>query len=60
MEIRRAGEAAVEHSPFVTDKRATEAYRRRLVGVLVRRAVSGTIAVRAHLAHLPAGPGVRK
>jgi CO/xanthine dehydrogenase FAD-binding subunit len=39
-ELERAVKAAAANAPFVTDKRATEAYRRRLVGVLVRRAIS--------------------
>ena len=58
-EVHRASEAAVEHSPFVTDKRATEAYRRRLVGVLLRRAVAETIAAREHVVHRLPGSGVR-
>lgn len=39
-EVERAMEAARRTAPFSTDKRATDAYRRRLVGVLVRRAVT--------------------
>jgi CO/xanthine dehydrogenase FAD-binding subunit len=42
-EIELAAQSASEHAPFVTDKRATEAYRRRLVSVLVRRALRATI-----------------
>jgi CO/xanthine dehydrogenase FAD-binding subunit len=38
-EVSDAAEAAAAHAPFVSDKRASEAYRRRLVAVLVRRAV---------------------
>ena len=37
--IDRAAREASEHAPFLDDKRATEPYRRRLAGVLVRRAV---------------------
>jgi CO/xanthine dehydrogenase FAD-binding subunit len=37
--IARAGREAAEQAPFVSDKRATESYRRLLVGVLIRRAV---------------------
>ncbi|MGI0131525.1 MAG: FAD binding domain-containing protein [Thermoplasmata archaeon] len=39
LEIEFAAQQASEHAPFVTDKRATEAYRRRLVATLVRQAV---------------------
>ncbi|MCI4332027.1 MAG: FAD binding domain-containing protein [Thermoplasmata archaeon] len=39
-EVVRAAEAAATHAPFATDKRATETYRRQLVGVLVRRAIA--------------------
>jgi xanthine dehydrogenase FAD-binding subunit len=38
-EIELAAQEAAQRAPFTTDKRATEAYRRRLVGALVRRAV---------------------
>jgi carbon-monoxide dehydrogenase medium subunit len=41
--IDRAAEEAAERAPFVTDKRATEPYRRRLVRTLVRRAVHAVI-----------------
>lgn len=37
--IRRAAELASTHSPFATDRRGTEAYRRRVVRVLVERSV---------------------
>jgi carbon-monoxide dehydrogenase medium subunit len=39
VEIELAAQEAARRAPFVTDKRATETYRRRLVAVLVRRAV---------------------
>lgn len=39
LEVELAARYASEHAPFVTDRRATEAYRRRLVGTLVRQAV---------------------
>lgn len=45
-EMELAAQAAAEHAPFITDKRATESYRRRLVTVLVRRAIRETIARR--------------
>lgn len=38
-EVEEASEEAARRAPFVTDKRATEAYRRQLVKVLVARAV---------------------
>ena len=37
--IDRAGQLAADASPFTTDRRGTEPYRRRVVGVLVKRAV---------------------
>lgn len=37
--VELAAQEAALRAPFVTDKRATEAYRRRLVAALVRRAV---------------------
>ncbi|HEY6238086.1 MAG TPA: FAD binding domain-containing protein [Thermoplasmata archaeon] len=40
--IDRAAVEAAQRAPFVTDKRATESYRRRLVHTLVRRAVRAT------------------
>ncbi|MCI4360909.1 MAG: FAD binding domain-containing protein [Thermoplasmata archaeon] len=58
-EVRRAGEAAAESAPFVTDRRATEAYRRRLVGVLVRRAVAETVAARRALPGRPSSGSER-
>jgi CO/xanthine dehydrogenase FAD-binding subunit len=42
-ERRRAAAAAAEAAPFATDRRASEAYRRRLVEVLVRRALDAAI-----------------
>jgi len=41
-DVDRAAVEAARRAPFVTDKRATESYRRRLVRVLVRRAVEAT------------------
>ena len=38
-EIAHAAGEAAGRAPFVTDKRASELYRRRLVGVLVERAL---------------------
>jgi carbon-monoxide dehydrogenase medium subunit len=43
-EVELAGQEASAHAPFVTDKRATEAYRRRLVRSLVRQAVRMALA----------------
>jgi carbon-monoxide dehydrogenase medium subunit len=42
--IELASQQAARLAPFVTDKRATEAYRRRLVGTLTRRAIRETMA----------------
>ncbi|MCI4350364.1 MAG: FAD binding domain-containing protein [Thermoplasmata archaeon] len=39
-----AAQEAAQRAPFTTDKRATEAYRRRLVYVLVKRAVAAVAA----------------
>jgi aerobic carbon-monoxide dehydrogenase medium subunit len=38
--VRRAAESAAIHAPFVTDRRASEEYRRRLVGTLLERTVT--------------------
>jgi carbon-monoxide dehydrogenase medium subunit len=38
--VHRAARSAAERSTFVTDRRASEAYRRRLVSVLLERAVA--------------------
>ncbi|HKS59474.1 MAG TPA: FAD binding domain-containing protein [Thermoplasmata archaeon] len=38
-ELELAAQSAAEHAPFATDRRASDAYRRRLVTVLVRRAL---------------------
>ena len=38
-----ASKAASLNAPFVTDKRATEGYRRHLVGTLVRRAIETAV-----------------
>ncbi|HEV2317923.1 MAG TPA: FAD binding domain-containing protein [Thermoplasmata archaeon] len=42
-EIRAAADRASREAPFSTDKRATESYRRRLVAVLVERAVDAVV-----------------
>ncbi len=42
-EIELAAQEAARRAPFITDRRASEAYRRRLVTVLVRRAIETTI-----------------
>lgn len=39
LEIAEAASEASERAPFVSDKRASESYRRQLVGVLVERAL---------------------
>jgi carbon-monoxide dehydrogenase medium subunit len=39
-DVELAAQAAATHARFVTDKRASEAYRRRLVATLVRRGVA--------------------
>ena len=41
--ISRGAAEAAERAPFVSDKRATEAYRRHLVTVLLRRAVAAVV-----------------
>ncbi|MCI4343727.1 MAG: FAD binding domain-containing protein [Thermoplasmata archaeon] len=38
--VRRAAESASARAPFVTDRRASEEYRRRLVGTLLERTVA--------------------
>ncbi|MCI4360233.1 MAG: FAD binding domain-containing protein [Thermoplasmata archaeon] len=43
--LAAAGREAAERAPFVSDKRATEAYRRHLVATLVRRAVEETARI---------------
>ncbi len=43
-EAELAAQEAARRSTFVTDRRATESYRRRLVSVLVRRAIQRTLA----------------
>ncbi len=43
VEIELAAQEAAQIAPFVTDRRATEAYRRRLVTTLLRRAIVATI-----------------
>ncbi|HKV89703.1 MAG TPA: FAD binding domain-containing protein [Thermoplasmata archaeon] len=44
VEIDAAGRAAASHARFVTDKRASEQYRRRLVSTLVKRGLERAIA----------------
>ncbi|HLY76958.1 MAG TPA: FAD binding domain-containing protein [Thermoplasmata archaeon] len=51
-EIELAAQEAARRAEFVSDKRATESYRRRLVTVLVRRAIQTTLE-RAPLASRP-------
>ncbi len=41
--VRQAAELASSQSPFTTDRRGTETYRRRVVGALVARSVSALI-----------------
>jgi CO/xanthine dehydrogenase FAD-binding subunit len=53
--IQEAAEHAALRAPFVTDRRATEAYRRRLVAVLVRRAVRAVIDRRGANPTVPGG-----
>lgn len=45
--VELAAQEAARRAPFASDKRATEAYRRRLVQVLVRRAVSAVLHTEA-------------
>ncbi|MCI4320040.1 MAG: FAD binding domain-containing protein [Thermoplasmata archaeon] len=49
--LELAAQEAARRAPFATDKRASEAYRRRLVQVLVKRAVTSLTS------SLPAAPG---
>ncbi|MCI4352032.1 MAG: FAD binding domain-containing protein [Thermoplasmata archaeon] len=42
-EVELAAQEAARRAEFVSDKRATESYRRRLVAVLVRRAIQTTL-----------------
>jgi xanthine dehydrogenase small subunit len=44
-EIRRASESTSSRSAFVTDRRASEEYRRRLVGNLLERAVATVVSL---------------
>jgi carbon-monoxide dehydrogenase medium subunit len=43
LEMELAAQEAARRAEFVSDKRATESYRRRLVTVLVRRAIQTTL-----------------
>jgi aerobic carbon-monoxide dehydrogenase medium subunit len=43
LEMELAAQEASRRAEFVSDKRATESYRRRLVSVLVRRAIQSTL-----------------
>ncbi|MGA7922906.1 MAG: FAD binding domain-containing protein [Thermoplasmata archaeon] len=43
VEIELAAQEAAQVAPFITDRRATEAYRRRLVTTLLRRAIGATV-----------------
>ena len=43
LEMELAAQEAARRAEFVSDKRATESYRRRLVSVLVRRAIQTTL-----------------
>jgi len=43
-EVREAAERAMRHLSIVTDRRASEEYRRRVVGTLVDRAVGTVVA----------------
>jgi len=45
VETELAAQEASTRAPFVTDKRATEAYRRRLVRTLTRRAIARTLEI---------------
>jgi len=57
LEIELAAQEAAQRAPFLTDKRASEAYRRRLVSVLVRRAVRAVVEqLGRRSATAPGGP----
>jgi CO/xanthine dehydrogenase FAD-binding subunit len=45
VERRAAAEHAAEKLPIVTDRRASEEYRRHLVATLIERAVQGVLAL---------------
>jgi carbon-monoxide dehydrogenase medium subunit len=57
-ELELAAQEVARRAPFVTDRRATEAYRRRLVTVLTRRAIQITME-RAHPGAAPRSPSKR-
>ncbi|MCI4357515.1 MAG: FAD binding domain-containing protein [Thermoplasmata archaeon] len=40
VDVSRAADVAARDAPFATDRRASETYRRRLVGVLLKRALA--------------------
>jgi aerobic carbon-monoxide dehydrogenase medium subunit len=50
-EMELAAQEASRRAEFVSDKRATESYRRRLVAVLVRRAIQTTVERMPAVAH---------
>lgn len=50
-EMELAAQEAARRAEFVSDKRATESYRRRLVAVLVRRAIQMTVERMAKGSH---------
>jgi aerobic carbon-monoxide dehydrogenase medium subunit len=53
LEMELAAQEAARRAEFVSDKRATESYRRRLVGVLVRRAIQTTMDRMPKSSHSP-------
>lgn len=55
-DIDEAAEHAALRAPFISDRRATESYRRRLVAVLVRRAIRAVIDRRGVSNEGPEGP----
>lgn len=56
LEMELAAQEAARRAEFVSDKRATESYRRRLVTVLVRRAIQTTIDRMPKPSHAAKGP----
>lgn len=59
VEVELAAQTASRVARFVTDKRASEAYRRRLVAILVRRAVA-VVVRQARLGPRRGGPMARR